>query len=54
MVRKKDKTRRMINYGCYKDKRVAEIVRDLLVENDWDKSRLDEFKQIAMNEVETQ
>ena len=47
MIRKKDKSRKMVNYGYYKDKRVAELVRDLLVENDWDKSRLDEFKRIA-------
>jgi hypothetical protein len=51
MIRKKDKTRRMINYGCYKDKRVAEYVRDLLIENNWDKNRLDEFKRIAEKEV---
>ena len=51
MIRKKDKSRRMINYGCYKDKRVAEKVRDLLLENDWDKSRLDEFKCMAEEEV---
>ena len=35
------------SFGCYKDKRVADIVRDLLVENDWDRSRLDEFKDYA-------
>lgn len=52
MVRKKDKNRKMINYGCYKDKKVAEIVRDLLVENDWDKNRLEEFKIIANEKVE--
>ena len=48
-IRKKDKNRRMINYGCYKDKKVAERVRDLLLENNWDKSRLDEFRKIAEN-----
>ena len=47
-VRRKDKTtRKHINYGCYKDKRVAELVRDLLVKYDWDKSRLDDFKDYA-------
>ena len=50
-IRKKDKNRKMINYGCYKDKQVAEIVRDLLVENNWDKSRLKEFRRIAEEEV---
>lgn len=46
-IRKKDKTRKMIYYGSYTDKRVADMVRDLLVENDWDKSRLDEFRKVA-------
>lgn len=51
IIRKKDKNRRMVNYGCYSSKEVAEIVRDLLVENDWDKSRLDEFRRIAEKKV---
>lgn len=46
-IRKKDKTRKMIYYGSYTDKRVADMVRDLLVDNDWDKSRLDEFRCMA-------
>ena len=46
-IRKKDKNRRMIYYGHYKDKKVAEMVRDLLIENDWDKNRLKEFRRIA-------
>ena len=43
-IRKKDKTRRMINYGNYRCLKYAQKVRDLLVENDWDKSRLEEFQ----------
>lgn len=39
-VRHKDKDKRMIGYGTYKDKRVAELVRDLLIMNDWDKQEL--------------
>ena len=35
------------NFGTYKDKRVAELVRDLLVECDWDKNRLDWIKDYA-------
>lgn len=50
-IRKKDKNRKMINYGCYKDKRVAEKVRDLLIEHNWDKSKLDELRKIAEEEV---
>lgn len=49
MIRKKNKDRKMINYGHYKDKKIAEKVRDLLVENNWDKTRLDEFRRIAEN-----
>ena len=46
-VRHKDKDKRMINYGYYTDKRVAELVRDLLLEYDWDKSKLDDVKSFA-------
>jgi len=46
-VRHKDKNKRMINYGYYKDKRVAELVRDLLILADWDKSQLDKIKSLA-------
>ena len=43
MVRKKD-----IGYfGTYKDKRVAEIVRDLMIECDWDKNQLNDAKSFA-------
>ena len=50
-IRKKDKNRKMINYGCYSDKRVAEKVRDLLIEHNWDKSKLPELRKIAEEEV---
>ena len=47
-IRKKESgTKKIINYGFYKDKRVAELIRDLLVKYDWDKSRLDDFKDYA-------
>lgn len=47
-IRKKESgTKKTINYGFYKDKRVAELIRDLLIDSDWDKSRLDEFKDYA-------
>lgn len=36
-IRHKDKNRKMINYGYYKDKRIAELTRDFLKANDWDK-----------------
>jgi len=43
MVRKKN-----IGYfGTYKDKRVAEIVRDLMIECDWDKDQLEAAKSFA-------
>ena len=43
MVRKKS-----IGYfGTYQDKRIAEIVRDLMVECDWDKSKLEAAKSFA-------
>lgn len=46
-IRKKDKSKKMIPYGYYKDKRVAELVRDLLVECDWDKSQLESIQDYA-------
>ena len=39
-VRKKE----IGHFGCYKDKRVAEAIRDLLVLCDWDKEKLDDIK----------
>lgn len=46
-VRHKNKDKRMINYGYYTDKRVAEIVRDLMVECDWNKDKLEAAKGFA-------
>lgn len=46
-VRHKDKNKKMINYGTYKDKRVAELVRDELIKCDWDKKYLDKIKDYA-------
>ena len=34
-------------FGNYKDKRVAEIVRDMMVECDWDKNQLSDAKSFA-------
>ena len=39
-VRHKNKDKKMISYGYYKDKRVAELVRDLLITVDWNKDFL--------------
>lgn len=39
-VRKKDKQRRIHNYGSYKDYEVAARVRDLLMEHDWEDESL--------------
>jgi hypothetical protein len=46
-IRKKDKNRKMISYGTFKDKRVAEFVRDMLIECDWDSNRVEEFRCIG-------
>ena len=42
-VRKKDKG----SFGTYKDKRVAELVRDLLVECEWDKDKYPMIREFA-------
>ena len=39
-IRKKDKDRKIHNYGSYKDYDVACRIRDLLMENDWSKREL--------------
>jgi len=39
-IRKKDKQKRIHNYGSYKDYDVACRIRDLLMENDWSKREL--------------
>ena len=46
-IRHKDKNKKMINYGTYKDKRVAELVRDQLILRDWDKTQLEEISDYA-------
>lgn len=47
-IRHKDKgTRKMINYGYYEDKRIAELTRDFLKENDWDKEKYPMFRSNA-------
>lgn len=46
-VRKKI-NRKMNYYGTYKDKRVAELVRDILERHDWNKELLDKIKDFAI------
>ena len=43
-VRKKDKNKRMMNFGTYKDKDKAEYVRDRLIECGWDKSKYPDIR----------
>lgn len=50
-VRRKDKDRRMRSYGTYKDKRVAELVRDLLIECDWNKDELENIQEQAYTSI---
>lgn len=47
-VRKKE----IGNFGVYKDKRVAELVRDCLVECNWDKSKLSMIKSFAYDVID--
>ena len=54
-LRKKDKTKKMINYGYYKDKRVAELVRDLCVKYDWNLDflqRIQDYAYYCISEVD--
>lgn len=46
-IRRKNKERKMINYGYYKDKRLAELTRDLLKINDWDKNLYPNLREEA-------
>lgn len=46
-VRHKNKERKMINYGTYHDKPVAEAVRDMLIIHDWDKKRLPYIQELV-------
>ena len=50
-IRKKDKSRKMINYGSYPCLKLAERVRDLLIEYGWDKSLLNKLRERAENEM---
>ena len=49
-IRKKDKNKRIHNYGSYKDYEVAKRVRDLLIENDWSKRELGNIIQQVKEE----
>lgn len=54
-VRHKNKDKRMINYGSYKDKRAAELVRDCLIWCDWDKNmlgRIQGFVDYVLDQVD--
>ncbi len=46
-IRRKNKERKMINYGYYEDKRIAELTRDFLKENDWSKEIYPGFRSLA-------
>ena len=47
-IRHKEKvTRKMINYGYYEDKRIADLTRDFLKENDWDKEKYPMLRSYA-------
>lgn len=51
-VRHKEKhTRKMTNYGCYKDKRIAELVRDFLKIHDWDNELYPQLRQEAEHAI---
>lgn len=46
-VRHKDKDKKMIYFGTYKDKRLAELVRDLMILTDWDEDKYEENRSLA-------
>ena len=46
-VRHKNKDKEMINFGTYKDKRVAELVRDCLILVDWNKDFLQTIQEFC-------
>ena len=55
-VRHKNKDKKMVNFGSYKDKRLAELVRDCLIWCDWDKSqlgRIQDFANYVLDQVDT-
>ena len=46
-IRHKNKDRKMINYGSYKDHDLAVIVRDMLILNDWNKEEYPMIRELA-------
>lgn len=38
---------KLVTFGCYKDYHLAEIVRDLLIANEWDKEQLTSIRELA-------
>lgn len=46
-IRRKNKERKMINYGYYDDKRIAELTRDFLKQNDYNKELYPGFRSLA-------
>ena len=46
-IRRKNKSRKMVNYGYYKDKRIADLTRDFLKENDWSKEIYPKLREEA-------
>lgn len=51
-VRHKDKSRKMINYGTYKDYSYATLVRYYLICCGWDKSKLVECQRLAQQDLD--
>lgn len=47
MIRRKNKDRKMVNYGFYKDYDLAVIVRDMLILNDWNKDEYPSIRSLA-------
>ena len=52
IIRRKNKERKMINYGYYKDKRIAELTRDFLKENNWNKEIYPRLREEAEYVIE--
>lgn len=46
-IRHKDKNRKMISYGSYKDHDLAVIVRDMLILNNWNKDEYPQIRNLA-------
>ena len=49
-IRKKDKQRKIHNYGSYKEYEVAARIRDLLIEHDWE----DESLPLILDQVKNE